>query len=90
MGEQFDSLLRARAAPPAVPPGFVSRRRLNDRLTAAAEHPVTLISAGPGHGKTLTVAAWSVSGAAPGRVGWLSVDETDNDLPAFRSDVLGA
>jgi LuxR family maltose regulon positive regulatory protein len=59
-------------------------------LTEAAGHPVTLVSAGPGYGKTLTVAAWSQSAAPPGRVAWLSVDETDNDLQAFWSDVLGA
>ena len=90
MGGQVNGLLRLRASPPAVPPGFVDRPRLSDRLTEAAGHPVTLVSAGPGFGKTLTVAAWSRSGAAPGRVAWLSVDETDNDLQAFWSDVLGA
>ena len=90
VSEQFNGLHRLRASPPAVPSGFVDRPRLADRLTAAAGHPVTLVSAGPGYGKTLTVAAWSRSGAAPGRVAWLSVDETDNDLQAFWSDVLGA
>ena len=55
MPDQFVSLLRLRAAPPAVSPGFVRRAGLEDRLTAAAAHPVTLISAGPGDGKTLTL-----------------------------------
>jgi LuxR family maltose regulon positive regulatory protein len=90
LGEQLNGLLRLRVSPPAVPPGFVDRRRLAERLTAAAGHPVTLISAGPGYGKTLTAAAWSRSGAAPGRPAWLSLDETDNDLQAFWSDLLGA
>jgi LuxR family transcriptional regulator, maltose regulon positive regulatory protein len=69
-GGQVNALLRLRASPPAVPPGFVERPRLSDRLTEAADHPVTLVSAGPGYGKTLTVAAWSRSGAParPGRV----------------------
>ena len=87
---QFDSLLRLRVTPPAVPPGFVSRPRLANKLTAAAARPVTLISAGPGYGKTLTVASWVNNDSAPGRVAWLSVNETDNDLQAFWSDVLGA
>ena len=54
------------------------------------DHPVTLISAGPGYGKTLTLAAWSQLRAGPGRLAWLSVDQTDNHGQAFWSDVLGA
>lgn len=90
MGGQISGLLRLRASPPAVPPGFVDRPRLEERLTAAAALPVTLLSAGPGYGKTLTVASWAVRCDTPGRVAWLSVDDTDNDLQAFWSDVLGA
>jgi LuxR family maltose regulon positive regulatory protein len=51
---------------------------------------VTLVSAGPGYGKTLTLASWASLGSAPGAVAWLTLDETDNDLQAFWSDVLGA
>ena len=67
MSGPVDGLLRLRASPPAVPPGFVDRPRLTDRLTEAATHMLTLISAGPGYGKTLTVAAWARSGAPVGR-----------------------
>ena len=88
--EQSLSQLRLRAAPPAVPAGFVHRRRLAEQLTAGSAHPMTLISAGPGYGKTLTVASWARSGVAPGRVAWLTVDATDNDLQVFWTDVLGA
>jgi LuxR family maltose regulon positive regulatory protein len=87
---QFLDQLRLRTSPPAVPTGFVRRPRLAGLLTVGAAHPVTLISAGPGHGKTLTVASWARSGNAPGRVAWLTVDDTDNDLQAFWADVLGA
>ena len=90
MRDQFVSLLRLRAAPPAVSPGFVRRAGLEDRLTAAAAHPVTLISAGPGDGKTMTLASWSRGDAVPGPVAWLALDETDNDLQTFWSDLLGA
>ena len=47
-----------------------------------------MVSAGPGSGKTLTVAAW-LAGFA-GAQAWLTVDETDNDLRTFWSDVLAA
>ena len=82
--------LRLRAGPPAVPAGFVCRQRLTERLTAGAAHPVTLISAGAGYGKTLTLASWARSGQAPGTVAWLTMDRTDNDLQAFWTNVLGA
>ena len=88
--DQFVSLLRLRASPPAVPPGVVRRPRLEDRLTDAVAHPVTLVSAGPGYGKTLTLASWIRLGSAPGATAWLTMDEADNDLQAFWSDVLGA
>ena len=47
-----------------------------------------MVSAGPGSGKTLTVAAWLARFTGP--QAWLTVDETDNDLRTFWSDVLAA
>ena len=90
MNCRVPGLLRLRAAPPAVPTGFLHRPRLDDQLTAGAPGGVTLLSAGPGYGKTLTLASWARPGAATGPVAWLSMDETDNDLQVFWSDVLGA
>src|SRR5664279_149085 len=99
--DQLASLLRLRSLPPTTPPpGFVRRQRLLDQLTEGTARPVTVLSAGPGYGKTLTLASWyhqgvapsgaAPSSAAPSRVAWLAVEETDNDVPAFWSDVLGA
>ncbi len=88
MHDQVTALLRLRTAPPAVPPGFVLRPRLEDRLAAGSAGPVTLVSAGAGAGKTLTLAAWARHAPVP--VTWLAVDDTDNDLQAFWSDLLGA
>ena len=51
--------------------------------------PVTVVSAGPGFGKTLTVAAWARLGTAPGPVAWLLADEAD-DVQAFWTQMLGA
>ncbi len=52
--------------------------------------PVTLISAGPGSGKTLSVASWLSGAGCRGAAAWLTVDEADNDLATFWTDVLGA
>lgn len=81
------SLQRLRTSPPAVPPGFVHRPELDRALTAAIARPVTLISAGPGCGKTLTASSW-VHHHPDRRIAWLTVDETDNDLQTFWSDLL--
>ena len=90
MPEQLLSLMMLKAQPPAVPPGLVRRRRLEERLTAGTRQAFTLVSAGPGAGKTLAVAAWVASGTAPGPVSWLSLDHGDNDPRTFWSDLLGA
>lgn len=89
MPEPPSNVLQLRTIPPVVPPGFLERPRLMDHLTAAASCPLTLLSAGPGHGKTLTLAGWSRQQPS-GRVAWLSLDDSDNDPQAFWVDVLGA
>jgi LuxR family maltose regulon positive regulatory protein len=88
VADQFGSQLRLRASPPAIPPELVRRRRLEERLNGGSPRPVTLVSAGPGSGKTLAVASWV--DAVPVASAWLSVDESDNDLRTLWSDVLGA
>ena len=95
MPDQFTSLLRLRSLPPTLPPGFVHRRRLLDQLTEGTTRPVTVLSAGPGYGKTLTLASWyhhraAPPGAASAVVAWLAVEQTDNDVQTFWTDVLGA
>ena len=66
------------------------RPRLHQLLTEGRQHPITLISAGPGCGKTLTVASWARGAGRPDRLAWLSLDDTDNDLREFWADVVGA
>ena len=90
MADQFMSQLRLRATPPAVPPRLVRRPQLEALLSRGETQPVTLLSAGPGSGKTLTVASWLSGGAFRGVAAWLTVDDTDNDLATFWADVLGA
>nr|BFE73122.1 hypothetical protein GCM10020092_064230 [Actinoplanes digitatis] len=83
-------LLTAKLAVPPLPRAFVPRPRLTDRLTEGAEGEATLVSGGPGAGKTLLVAGWAEAGRAPGPVAWLALDACDNDPASFWSYVLGA
>jgi len=71
-------------APPARP-GAVVRPRLLRLLDGAATHPLTLITAPAGFGKTTLVATW-LRGFA-GRSAWLTLDE-DDDAPGRFLDYL--
>jgi LuxR family transcriptional regulator, maltose regulon positive regulatory protein len=57
---------------------------------AAAARPLTVVSAGPGWGKTLAAAAWAASGPAVGKLAWVSLDEGDSEPRLFWSYVLTA
>ena len=79
-----------KTSPPAVPPSLVRRPRLEERLTRGTTRPLMLVSAGPGAGKTLSVASWVASVHSARPVAWLTVGEADNDLGTFWTDVLDA
>ncbi|MET8148523.1 LuxR C-terminal-related transcriptional regulator [Actinoplanes sp. NPDC049668] len=83
-------LLAAKLAVPPLPRAFVPRPRLTDRLTEGAGGEATLVSGGPGTGKTLLVAGWAEGGAAGVPVAWLSLDSYDNDPASFWFYVLAA
>ncbi len=68
---------------------LVLRARLRELLEEGARHPLTLISAPPGFGKTMLAAQWARS-QAEYQVGWLSLDETDSQPTAFWRYVIGA
>src|SRR5690349_16890373 len=70
---------------------LISRPRLNALLQQSQRHPLTLISAPAGFGKTTLLSTWVLS--LPERqplVAWVSLDEEDNDPRLFWSYVLTA
>jgi LuxR family transcriptional regulator, maltose regulon positive regulatory protein len=80
-----------------IPPrrlDWVIRPRLTRRLDQGLQRRLTLISAPAGFGKTTLVASW-LHGLANRqqvgpRVGWLSLEEDDNDLVRFLSYFIAA
>jgi LuxR family maltose regulon positive regulatory protein len=78
---------------PARRPQLVSRSRVAERLDTALDpgHRLTLVSAPAGFGKTTLLAEW-INGVDPdrARVGWLSLDEGDNDLTRFVTHLVAA
>ncbi|MBD8079580.1 LuxR C-terminal-related transcriptional regulator [Cellulosimicrobium arenosum] len=81
--------LRARTTIPVLTPSTVRRPALEHRLTASVARRLTLVSAGPGWGKTTAVAAWARSLPGP-RIAWLTLELFDNTPTAFWSDLLAA
>jgi LuxR family maltose regulon positive regulatory protein len=76
---------------PPVPPGFVARPHLLEKLDGALNHRLTLVSAPAGAGKTILVDEWVRSVHKGGTViGWLSLDDTDNDLGLFLDYIIAS
>jgi LuxR family maltose regulon positive regulatory protein len=67
---------------------LVDRPQLIERLQQAPEHPLTLIAAPAGFGKTTLLSAWLER--APLTAAWVSLDPADNDLTRFWSYTLTA
>jgi LuxR family transcriptional regulator, maltose regulon positive regulatory protein len=77
-------LLETKLAIPPARVNLVPRPSLVERLHAALQGPLTLLSAPAGSGKTTLVSAWRVSrqGRLP-PLAWVSLDEGDNDPVRF-------
>ncbi len=81
-------LLRTKLNRPTLPSDYVQRAVLKERLDAASHHPVILVSAPAGYGKSTLVSYWLASIEKPSA--WLSLDEDDNDLQRFLSYLVAA
>src|SRR6266481_7916288 len=75
-----------------VPSGtLISRPRLSTLLDESLKHPLTLVSAPAGFGKTMLLSAWAQTlPASQALVAWVSLDEEDNDPRLFWTYVLSA
>ena len=79
---------------PANRPELVSRSHLVDQLNNGLHRKITIISAPAGFGKTTVVTNWLHSqegdDASPFLIGWLSLDEGDNDPVRFLTYLVSA
>lgn len=66
---------------PQLPVQYVSRPHLIERLNEGMAGKATFLTAPAGYGKTTLVSEWAGQSDVP--VGWLSLDEKDNDLVRF-------
>ncbi|HEY7122674.1 MAG TPA: LuxR C-terminal-related transcriptional regulator [Ktedonobacterales bacterium] len=80
--------LASRLAIPRLRPTWVRRSRASDYLERVLEHPLTLVSAPNGFGKTTVLAQWAaLVGPA---VAWVSLEESERDPGRFWTAVLTA
>jgi LuxR family maltose regulon positive regulatory protein len=73
--------LRTKLLPPRPAPALLSRPRLTERLLANLAHPVTLVTANAGSGKTTLVADFIRTNARS--FVWYQLDHTDADPFVF-------
>ena len=86
-----DPLLKTKLYVPPLRPNCVTRPRLTKQLAQALTHPLTLISAPAGFGKTTLISEWHASLADHAYpLAWLSLDDDDNDASRFWAYVIAA
>src|SRR5579859_4823657 len=84
-------LLATKFFMPTVSGTLISRPRLSSLLAESLKHPLTLISAPAGFGKTMLLSSWAQSlPASQALVAWVSLDEEDNEPRLFWTYVLSA
>lgn len=83
------SILGTKFHRPTVPPDFVSRERLLQKLDDACDGPMILVSAPAGYGKSMLVADW-VAKKSDRRTAWLSLSEAESDVRSFLTYVVAA
>jgi LuxR family maltose regulon positive regulatory protein len=82
------TLLSTKWHVPPLRPERVPRAHLIERLNAALQAKLTLVSAPAGFGKTTLISEWAV--VCPNPVAWLSLDEADNDPARFLAYLIAA
>lgn len=73
---------------PPISSAIIPRVRLLEMLENGVHHPMTLIAAPAGYGKSILASQWIEASKLPGA--WVSLDESDNDLRVFLSYILEA
>jgi LuxR family maltose regulon positive regulatory protein len=86
--QKTDTLIHTKLHLPFTRLGLVSRPRLQEQITQGLSHPLTLITAPAGFGKTTLVATCVADCGMP--VAWLSLDKDDNQAERFLNYLVAA
>ena len=84
-------LLRTKLSPPPVRADRIARPRLTQRFSTSLEHPLILVCAPAGYGKTTLLSEWLTSETGKQfALAWLSLDDDDNDPARFLTYLVAA
>ena len=95
--EQSGVMLISKFSPPRLPISLVERSHLLSELDAIYAHPLMLLSASAGSGKTTLISTWisqqgdrhGIAGHDPAIV-WLSLETLDNEMIRYWASVITA
>jgi LuxR family maltose regulon positive regulatory protein len=82
-----DLVIRSQLVPPRQPRGVLRRPRLEARLATVLDHPLTLVQAGTGYGKSTALAALAET-VDP--LFWYTITEPDRDPLLFLAHLICA
>jgi LuxR family maltose regulon positive regulatory protein len=82
------NILASKLHRPQLLPDYVLRTKIVHELESNAKKPLSLISAGPGYGKSVAVSQWLEQ--AEYLKTWISLDQEHNDLRTFLSYLVAA
>src|SRR3546814_3291374 len=72
-------LIATKLQPPRASGARLARPRLGELAARVLEVPLALVSAPAGFGKSTLLLDWIERLGETARIGWISLDETDND-----------
>ncbi len=85
-----DPLLKTKVIVPQARPSSITRPKLVKKLNAGLNGRFTLVSAPPGSGKTTLIRQWVQDLNHTYRLGWLSLDDHDDDPAVFITYLVAA
>ncbi|WP_457190546.1 LuxR C-terminal-related transcriptional regulator [Nocardioides sp. P5_E3] len=85
----FGDVVESKLHRPPVREDWIDRTRLLEAMMRAVRHPVTLVCAPAGYGKTTLVAQWTQCEGLP-PTAWVSLDNGDNDPDRLWSHVAAS
>ncbi len=82
---------RTKFMPPQLREDIISRERLLRRLrNVVSSHPLTLVAAPAGYGKTTLLSTMAASNAADAPIAWLTLDDEDDSPSQLLAALIGA
>ncbi len=82
---------RTKFMPPQLRDDIISRERLLQRLhTAVHSHPLTLVAAPAGYGKTTLLSVMAAASANDAPIAWLTLDDEDDSPSQLLAALIGA